>query len=229
MQPLGAEVDHSMKHKAIIFDMDGLLLDSERIALEAFFEASEQLGFRVDMDVYLRCIGTNAEGTREILTDALGPDFPLEELGVVWTERHAAKTARSPVPPMDGAQELLDWSSSHQLPMAVATSSNREDATEKLRNAGLLHYFSFLVCGDEVERGKPDPEIYTRASDKLGILSSDCLALEDSDNGVRAAHAAGMTVIHVPDLIEPSDMVKSLSYLTLRSLHDVVIYLEGGT
>ena len=157
MQPSGAEVDPSMKHKAIIFDMDGLLLDSERIALVAFFEATEQLGFRVDMDVYLRCIGTNAEGTREILTEALGRNFPLEELEVVWTERHAAKTARRPVPPKDGAQKLLDWSSSHRLPMAVATSTNREDATEKLRNAGLLHYFSFLVCGDEVERRRTLP------------------------------------------------------------------------
>ena len=125
------------------------------------------------------------------------------------------------IPLKSGAEELLQDLKRGGIPMAVATSTPNPRATHMLRNSGMLQAFDVVVAGDQVQRGKPLPDIYLRAAELLGVPPERCLALEDSENGVRSALAAGMTVIQVPDLVEPSDAVRDLGHTILGTLHDV--------
>ncbi len=216
-----------MKHKAVVFDMDGLLLDSERIALEAFLKTCESIGFEPDQSVYRRCIGSNAERTKEILIKGYGPTFPFDDVMDIWREQYKKEAFDKPVPLKSGVIELLKTVKGIGLPMAIATSTAFKKAMIKLTNAGLGDFFNVIVAGDQVQRSKPDPEIYLAAASRLGKDPRDCLALEDSDNGVKSAHAAGMTIFQIPDLVEPSQEVISLGHRIVSSLLEVERYLSS--
>ena len=213
---------------AVIFDMDGLLLDTERLALKAFREACAEVGVEADEAVYRRCIGTNPAATERILREGFGPQFPLSEVHALWDEKYAAEALGRPVPLKQGAEDLLDWLAGRGTAMAVATSTVHALATAKLANVDLLRHFRFVVAGDQVSSGKPDPEIYSTAVQWLGLDAGRCLALEDSDNGVRSARGAGLTVIQVPDMVPPSDDVLAFGHAVMGSLYDVASYLGRG-
>jgi HAD superfamily hydrolase (TIGR01509 family) len=214
-----------MKYDAVIFDMDGLLLDTERLALLAFTEACAVLKVNVDKTVYMQCIGTTEARTRNILTNALGDAFPYDELARLWSERYKTEAIEKPVALKEGARELLERIHAESLPMALATSTDYDKAVVKLKNTELFEFFDIVVTGDQVKEGKPHPETYIKAAEGLGQAPKNCLAVEDSDNGVRSAYAAGMAVIQIPDLVEPAADVRSLRHLILRSLRDVKYYL----
>lgn len=210
-----------MKYAAVIFDMDGLLIDSERIAFEAFIEACTCFDFEADPSVYLRCIGSNAARTREILLEGYGESFPAEKIERYWTEIYMKAAYDKPVPLKKGVNRLLRYLQEAALPMAVATSTAYGIAERKLTNAGIIEYFQLITGGDQVSKSKPDPEIYLLAAQRLGVAPGRCLALEDSDNGVRAAYAAGMDVVQVPDLVKPSESLLHLNHLIVDSLEEV--------
>jgi len=139
-----------------------------------------------------------------------------------------AVSQASPVPLKEGAIALLDAMARLGLPLAIATSSDTAHALEKLRQAGVLERFRAVIGADQVQRPKPDPSVYLKAAASLGADPRACLALEDSEYGVRAAHAAGMTVIQVPDLIQPTTELRALGHIVLASLKDVVGYSFTG-
>ena len=172
-------------------------------------------------------LGTTAAKTREILVDALGKAFPYDALERVWSEKYASGSLAKAVPLKDGAEVLLERVRKARLPMALATSTAHEEAVVKLKSVGLLDFFELIVGGDQVHQGKPDPETYLKAAEGLNLSANRCLAIEDSDNGVRSAHVAGMAVIQVPDLVEPADDVRLLGHIILGSLIDVERYLES--
>jgi HAD superfamily hydrolase (TIGR01509 family) len=207
--------------EALVLDMDGLLLDTERIALDAFEAACRVNAVAVDRTIYYRCIGTNGAGTREILQSALGPDFPYERISRDWTDLYHDQVSSRAVDVKDGAVALLELAAGLGLPIALATSTHTALANTKLRLAGLDRYFAAIVGGDAVTHGKPHPEPYLAATRVLGISPCVCWAVEDSDNGVRAAHAAGLFVLQVPDLVQPSAAVLRLGHTVVTSLHDV--------
>jgi HAD superfamily hydrolase (TIGR01509 family) len=209
------------EYQAIIFDMDGLLIDSERIYLECFIEACHQHQFEADENIYLQCIGTSWQRTKEILTEGYGPEFPYHEVVDQCRALYELAITEHPLPVKEGAVPLLKAIDSLQIPKAVATSTERDKAMEKLRSVDLLHYFSHVVGGDQVADSKPLPQIYLKVAKCLGISPDNCLALEDSDNGVRSAHAAGMDVIQIPDLVTPSIEVKALGHPIMSSLSEV--------
>ena len=213
--------------QAVIVDMDGLLLDTERIALRTFKDACAEVGAAADEAVYLECIGTNAAETERILRDGHGPDFPLAEVQPVWDAKFAAMALERPVPLKRGVLSLLDLFERSEIPVAVATSTAHGVASTQLANAGILGRFGFIVAGDQVARGKPDPEIYATAAERFGRKAECCLALEDSDNGVRSAHGAGMNVIQVPDLVPPSQDVLALGHPVMASLEEVKRHLAA--
>jgi beta-phosphoglucomutase-like phosphatase (HAD superfamily) len=216
-----------MKFKAVIFDMDGLLLDSQRIATEAYIAAFKQMGLKADMALYYQCVGTNVDATRKIMVAGLEPDFPLDEMFGLWEENYIAAAILKPVPVKTGACELLTFLSDQKIPCAVATSTEHQYAVTKLTNANIYHFFDHISAGDHVASSKPDPEIYRLAADRLEIDPIDCLALEDSDNGVRAAHGAGMTVIQIPDIVDPKDEILMLGHQIASSLHDILTQLKS--
>lgn len=212
---------------AAIFDMDGLLLDSERIARVAFVQACEHFALGDQNDLFLRCIGTNDALGAAVLREGLrGKADPLE-FGRVWDARYADALAARPVPLKRGVVELLADLRAERIPCAVATSTSSGRAREKLCRAGIVESFDIVVGGDQVRESKPRPDIYLAAAAALDVKPDRCLALEDSENGVRAALAAGMRVIQIPDLVEPSAELRALGHDILESLHEVRRWLSG--
>jgi HAD superfamily hydrolase (TIGR01509 family) len=207
--------------KAVIFDMDGLLLDTEKIWRFTFVESCREFQFEPDLQIYNRCIGTTYARTAEILMDGYGEDFPFDAVSKIWYKKYDEETQDKLIPLKDGAISLLRYLDDKKITTGVVTSTPQAQAIRQLANAGILHFFSFILGGDQIVKGKPDPEIYIAASQKLGEDPSQCLVLEDSDNGVRSATKAGFRVIQVPDLNEPSVEVKACGHEIVRSLIEV--------
>lgn len=209
------------RFEAVIFDMDGLLIDSEQLALEAFEVTCTHYGIEGLESAVHACIGTNAQKTREILTPHLEPAVSYTEFREHWEAHYQAAIHSDRLQTKPGAQQLLAHLANLKIPTGLATSSGKEKAKGKLHRTGLIDYFSVIVGGDEVTHSKPDPEIYLKAAEQLAADPKTCLALEDSENGVKAAHAAGMHVIQIPDLIPPSDQLRTLGHLILECLTQV--------
>lgn len=186
---------------AVIFDMDGLLLDSERIAFAVGRESCLALGLPWREDVALAMVGRNARDNAALLRHHFGDEYPVDAQREAFGHRYEALIAAGAIPLKDGVLALLDALDARGLPRAVATSTDHTRARFKLEKTGLWHRLHALVGGDEVARGKPEPDIFLAAAARLGVLPANCLALEDSNAGARAALAAGMQVCIVPDLL----------------------------
>lgn len=211
---------------ALIFDMDGLLLDTERVDRAAFEAACRDAGYpSPDMSVYADCIGTTGRKVEAILRKGYGSGFPWEAVHKNWRQRYRERLENQPADVKPGAIEILSHAERSGIPCGLATSTHSRLAALELARAGLDGYFSVVVTGDSVRRGKPDPEPYVTAAQRLGACAGRCWALEDSANGVRSAMAAGCQVFQVPDLVEPSPELRSLGHEVVETLHDVLAVL----
>ena len=197
--------------------MDGTLLDTERLARACFLRACQDVGWKVDVQVYDRCVGTTWEATRRIMLEGFGVDFPYDAMSEHWSAHYHAHVNHKPVDIKPGISSLLRHLSAAGIPLAVATSSQRATVERKLELAQIEHHFQFAICGGETKRGKPDADPYLKATSDLGIAPREAWAIEDSDNGVWAAHRAGLTVFQIPDELEPSDEVRALGHAILES------------
>ncbi len=212
---------------AVIFDLDGLLLDTERIALNTFIGACKEFGFNPDLQVYYRCIGTTSSTTKVILKDGYGESFPADAIFESWHNKSADETSHKPIPLKAGVLNLLRYLEKEGIKRAVVTSTHQETARTWLKNAAILNYFDFVLGGDQVSNGKPHPEIYLSACLRLKEDPADCLALEDSDNGVLSASRAGLVVIQIPDLVRPSINVTGLGHKIVKSMDEVEALLRS--
>lgn len=206
---------------AVIFDMDGLLLDSERVAVALFAEAAEALDLPWRHEVGLAMVGLNSRDSDSVIRRALGEAYPVDRLREAFGERYEAAIAERRIPLKPGAMELFERLDAIGLPRAVATSTRRSRALPKLDAVGLLSRVHIVVCGDEVARGKPAPDIFLAAAHALQVAPGDCLVLEDSNAGVRGALAAGMPTVMIPDLLQPDDDVLAAGVPLRDSLHCV--------
>ncbi len=211
---------------AVIFDMDGLLFDTERVALETYREAAAGLAIAAATDdLFITFVGKNWKLTRSLMAEALGP-ADTERMLEKWPPIFRARVDSLGVPQKPGADAILQFVSQRGIPMALATSAGGPKARRQLEGAGLIDHFSAIASGDEVAHGKPAPDLYLLAADRLRVTPEACIALEDSEAGVEAASAAGMRVIMVPDLQQPSERIRAMTTRVSLSLIDVREYFH---
>lgn len=212
---------------AVIFDMDGLMFDSERVGRAAWRQAGEEFGYTIGDEHYQQVSGRTVADATEVFRGIFGEDFPFQEI-----RRRRVQIARDyfeqhGVPIKPGLLELLDYLDARALPRAVATSTDYAPAMEKLTRTALAKRMHAIVTGDQVARGKPAPDIFFAAAKQLNADPPCCLVLEDSEAGIRAAHSAGMIPVMVPDLKQPSEEVRRLAVLVAASLDEVREWMEG--
>ena len=212
---------------AVIFDMDGLMLDTERIALRVWREAATDLGLVLDDGIAGQMVGRSTATNRLMLQAHFGARFSYDDLAALADRRYRDVLATEGVPKKPGLVELLEMLAARGVPRAVATSTARELARHKLAQAGVLDYFEVVVGGDEVAQGKPAPDIFLRAADRLGEVAGQCVVLEDSAPGIHAASAAGMVPILVPDGGRlPPPEIRALARYVVESLHAARAVIE---
>ena len=206
--------------KAVVFDMDGLLFDSESVYRDAMMATARDAGFEMPNDLFLKLVGIPWAGNITLLLDHYGPEFDHEAFRKEATRRFHL-VADAEICLKTGVVEILDTLDVLRLPRAVATSSMHPTVQHHLGQHGLLGRFDALVAQGDYARGKPAPDPFLAAAARLGVAPRDCLALEDSHNGVRAAAAAGMMTIMVQDMLDPTEEIESLCVRIARDLHEV--------
>jgi HAD superfamily hydrolase (TIGR01509 family) len=189
--------------KAVIFDMDGLMLDTERPALSSWIKAAEKLGWDLPEAVVLQIIGRDEESSKQIIVDYCGSGFPYREAQGLMEKLIVEQADAEGISHRPGLLVLLDHLARLGLPLGVATSTIGKIARWKLEKAGILERFSILACGDEVKRGKPAPDIFLLAAERLGQAPQDCVGFEDSPAGLTALYAAGIPSVFIKDLVDP--------------------------
>jgi len=211
---------------AAIFDMDGLLIDSERPIMAAWIAAARTLDVELSHAQYLQCVGLAMGESKQILAGLLGGAAAYQHAAAQVTAalqlERLAGDVRPLFPIKPGAAELLTALRARGTRCAVASSSTRGQIAACLGSLDVLHHFEAFAGGDEVARAKPDPALYRLAAERLGVDPADCVAFEDSENGAKAALAAGMRVVVVPDLKHPPEAIVAQAFHVLDSLHDAV-------
>lgn len=210
----------------LVFDMDGLLFDSERIVQRSWELAGTSLGYPHMGECIYHTLGMNLDGRNAYFRKHIGEDFPCSEFAQHAREQFYQIVSREGLPVKPGALELLEYAKEKGYRIGIATSSRREYAWNNLKQAGIFSYFDGGVYGDMVSRAKPDPEIYLRACGCLDLPPRTCMALEDAPAGIRSAHCAGLLTVAVPDLVQPPEEIRPMIFRICSTLRDVIPLLE---
>lgn len=214
--------------KGIVFDMDGVLFDTERLITEAWYEVGEQWKIeRQKMEkAVFGCIGFNRTDTRNYFLKNFGTEFDYELFRVTSSELFAKKIEEEGLPVKVGVYELLEYLGKSGLKVGLASSTSTPSVRKHLEEAGITSYFEVIIGGEQVEHSKPQPDIYWKACLGLGLEPGDCMAIEDSPNGIRSAFGAGMKAVMVPDLVRADAAVEAMLYRKFDSLLEVKEFLE---
>lgn len=217
------------KIKAVVFDMDGIIFDSEAKVIECWVEIADKYGIKDIETMCRKCLGTNSAETRRIALEFYGQDFPYDEYKKESSELYHQRYDGGRLPMKPYIRELLEYLKQNSYKIALASSTRTQVVQNQLRDAGILGYFDKLVCGDMVSRSKPEPDIFLKACEELSVAPDEAYAIEDSYNGIRSAHSAGMHPIMVPDLAPPTEEMQQLAEVILPSLREVMEYIGDKT
>ena len=211
----------------ILFDMDGVLIDSERQSNEGWLWAAEQLG--VDMPMWLidSFKGAPAELCCKFFDDYYKGAIDYWEAKELRTQHVYKIRETEGIPVKKGVKDIFEYIRNNGLKCAVATSTRRESAEKTLHEIGVWDYLDAVVYGDEVEHGKPEPDIFLRAAKAIGVNPSEAVVVEDSINGIKAGYAADMRVVHIPDTIAIDDDIRKLTYMVCADLNGLIDVVES--
>jgi beta-phosphoglucomutase-like phosphatase (HAD superfamily) len=212
--------------KAVVFDMDGLLVDTETVVFRAMQRAALGIGGEMPFATFQRMVGLQHAASDLILIEHFGEGFDLDAWSSV-VSGHFQEELGAGIALKAGVAEILDFLDAASLPRAIATSSSLAAVRQSLGPHSLVDRFDALITRDVQTRGKPHPEPFLKAAEALGVAPADCLALEDSHNGVRSASSAGMMTVMVPDMLDPTEEMRTLTVRIARDLHEVRELLEA--
>ena len=213
------------KFKAVIFDMDGVLFDSERITRIMWKKAGEEYKISGVETAVRECTGRSIDDTCAYLKKRYGEDFPAREFRMRCSELFHSYADKNGLPLMPYAKEILESLKNKGYELALASSTRKVVVERELKEAQLFDYFKTITCGDMVSHSKPDPEIYLAAVSSLNLQSEECAAVEDSPNGIISAYKASLSCIMVPDQIEPDEEIRAMLYKLCSNLKELETFL----
>ena len=214
-------------NKAIIFDMDGLMIDSERVTFECYQERLKDMNLTMDEEFYKTLLGKPIKGIYQRFYDVYGNDFPIENVIQDVHQLMAERFETEGVPVKKGLVELLHYLKDNNYKTIVATSSNRDRVDKILAQAKITEFFDDSICGDEVTKGKPNPEVFLKSCQKLGVNVDEAIVLEDSEAGIQASYDANIKVICIPDMKYPEKQYEEKTFKILKDLTEVTAYLKS--
>ena len=212
--------------KAAVFDMDGLMFDTERLVYDNWQQMMDERGYEYSIEDFKQTVGRRKAEVQNFYFGRYGVDFPYWELSEHGKQMYIDKVKRDGIPVKSGLYETLSYLKEKGCKIALATSTSRQTAEFNLESAGVTEYFDALVCGGDVKNGKPHPEVFLTAAAALGEKPEDCIAFEDSINGIKSAYAAGMTTVMVPDFLEPTDEIRPMIGFLCKSLEESILFME---
>ena len=208
------------KIKAIIFDMDGVIFDTEMIYLKVWSEVFEKYGYKMTKEMYASVLGTGRENVKKVFLNHFGSDLKTDDM-YIEKDENLAKEIEKGVPLKLGVYEILKYLKEDNFKIALATSAISKRAFKQLKQANIESFFDVVICRDEVIETKPNPEIFLKAADKLMVKPEQCIVIEDSSAGIEAAFNAGMIPIHVVDLKEADEKILNNSYKSFNDLNEI--------
>ncbi|MEN8076164.1 HAD family phosphatase [Clostridioides difficile] len=208
------------KIKAVIFDMDGVIFDTEMVYLDVWSKVFEKYGYKMTKEIYSSVLGTGRENVKKVFLKHFGDELPIEDM-YKEKDENLARAVDEGVPLKDGVYEILVYLRENNYKIALATSATTERAFQQLRHANIEGFFNAIVCRDEVKETKPNPEIFLKAAEKLNVIPDECIVIEDSGAGIKSAHNAGMVGIHVVDLKEADEEILNQCYKSFNTLKEI--------
>lgn len=216
-----------MKKKAVIFDMDGVIFDSESLILDCWEKVGEKYHIPNTRENLMECIGTNKEKTEEIVYSHYGKEFAYDKFSKEASELYHEYVDKNGLPVKKGVKELLQYLDSEGVPVGLASSTRLAVVEEELKQAGIYGYFKVIMGGDQLKRSKPEPDIYLMTCEKMGVQPECAYAIEDSYNGIRSSYSAGMMPVMVPDILPATDEMREKSIIVLDDLLEVLDYFRS--
>lgn len=213
--------------EAVIFDMDGVIYDTEAFYLKHWIQVFNQYGYDMTKDIYVKAMGRGRKKVKEYFKSIYGEDLPIDEMYIKKDKLLFDSIKSNEVPLKLGALDLLKYLKSKNIKTALATSAKRERLNVQLKESPIVQYFDTIVCGDDVVNSKPNPEIFLKAAGIIKVVPEKCIVIEDSEAGIKAAYDGNMIGFHVEDLKEADDNIKENAFMLFKNLVEVKKYIEG--
>ena len=215
-----------MGKKAVIFDMDGVIFDTEKVYLDIWIEVFEKYGYKMTKELYVNVMGTGRKNVIKTFLENFGDDLPIEKMYEEKDNQLFYIIENQGIPLKKGVKELFSMLKEKNYKIALATSAKRDRVEKQIKDKWLKESFDAIVCGDDVEKGKPSPDIFLKAAKEIDVEAKDCFVVEDSPAGIKAAFSGGMKGIHVEDLKAADEDILKYCEKNFKNLQEIKEYLS---
>ena len=215
------------KIKAVLFDMDGVIFDTEREYLKEWEAIFKKYGYKMKKEIYISVMGRGRKKVKEIFKEKFGEDLPIDKMYIEKDKMLKKAVENNKVPLKEGALELLEFLKEHGYKIALATSAKRERVKIQVSHAKIENIFDAIVCSEDITNSKPDPEIFLKAAEKVCVNPENCIVIEDSEAGIKAAFNAKMMGFHIEDLKKADESILKYSYKNFKNLIEIKEYIKS--